>query len=98
LLVMAAGGYYVRLYGGEWGTVAQVLVVAATLLGLLVLIVSGQARARLKVFLSKHFYNYLYDYRDEWLRFIGTLAEGEPGPALRQRVIQALARIVDGTN
>src|SRR5690606_29556168 len=26
LLVMAAGGYYVRLYGGEWGTVAQVLV------------------------------------------------------------------------
>lgn len=98
LLVMAAGGYYVRLYGGEWGTVAQVIVVSATLLGLLVLLFSGQVRARLKVFLSKHFYNYRYDYRDEWLRFIGTLAEGEPGPAMRQRVIQALAQIVDSTN
>ena len=98
LLLMAASGYYIRLYGGEWGTVAQVVVLSASALGLLAVLFSGQVRARIKVFLSKHFYNYKYDYRDEWLRFIGTLAEGEPGPAVRQRVIQALAQIVDGTN
>lgn len=98
LLVMAASGYYVRLYGGEWGTAAQAVVLFASVLGLLALLFSGQVRARIKVFLSKHFYNYKYDYRDEWLRFIGTLAEGEPGPQVRQRVIQALAQIVDSTN
>lgn len=98
LLVMAAGGYYIRLYGGDWGSVAQVIVLAATALGLLVLLFSGQVRARIRVFLSKHFYSYKYDYREEWLRFIATLAEGEPGPAMRQRVIQALAHIVDSTD
>ncbi len=98
LLVMAASGYYIRLYGGEWGTAAQAVLLFASALGLLALLFSGQVRARIKVFLSKHFYNYKYDYRDEWLRFIGTLAEGEPGPQVRQRVIQALAQIVDSTN
>lgn len=98
LLAMAAGGYYVRLYGGDWGAVGQAVFVAAALLGLAVALFSGQVRARLRVFLSKHFYHYKYDYRDEWIRFMGTLAEGEPGPAIRQRVIQALAQIVDSTN
>jgi len=98
MLAIAAGGYYVRLYGGEWGVVAQVALLAASAMALLAVLFSGQVRARIKVFLSKHFYNYKYDYRDEWLRFIGTLAEGEPGVALRQRVIQALAQIVDSTN
>lgn len=98
LLAIAAGGYYVRLYGGEWGVVAQVTLLAASAIALFVALFSGQVRARIKVFLSKHFYNYKYDYRDEWLRFIGTLADGDAGPALRQRVIQALAQIVDSTN
>ncbi len=98
LLAIAAGGYYVRLYGGEWGAVAQVALLAASAIALFIALFSGQVRARIKVFLSKHFYNYKYDYRDEWLRFIGTLADGEAGPALRQRVIQALAQIVDSTN
>lgn len=98
LLAIAAGGYYVRLYGGEWGKVAQITLLAGSVIALFVALFSGQVRARIKVFLSKHFYNYKYDYRDEWLRFIGTLADGEAGPALRTRVIQALAQIVDSTN
>lgn len=98
LLAIAAGGYYVRLYGGEWGMVAQVVLLAASAIVLFVALFSGQVRAHIKVFLSKHFYNYKYDYRDEWIRFIGTLAEGEQGAAIRQRVIQALAQIVDSTN
>lgn len=98
LLAIAAGGYYVRLYGGEWGVVAQVVLLAASAIVLFVALFSGQVRAHIKVFLSKHFYNYKYDYRDEWIRFIGTLAEGDQGAAIRQRVIQALAQIVDSTN
>jgi len=47
----------------------------------------------LKVSISKHFYSYNYDYREEWLRFTATLSEhkGE----LRERVIQSLAQLVE---
>ena len=56
---------------------------------------SGTLRARLKVFLSKNFFSYRYDYREEWLRFTRTLSEGEPGIQLRERSIQAIAELVD---
>lgn len=95
LLVMAAGGMYVRLYGGSWGHMAQAVFLFGALLVLLIVLFSGQAQAKLKVFLNKHFFNYKYDYREEWLRFIRTLSEGEPGAPLRERAIAALADIMD---
>jgi hypothetical protein len=45
---------------------------------LAVLVVSPATRARLRVFLTKAFFRYKYDYRKEWLRFIATLAESGP--------------------
>jgi len=95
LLAMAAGGMYVRLYGGSWGHVAQAVFLFGALVVLLIVLFSGQAQAQLKVFLNKHFFNYKYDYRDEWLRFIRTLSAGEPGVPLRERAIAALANIMD---
>lgn len=95
LLAMAAGGTYVRLYGGSWGHVAQAVFLFGALVVLSVIMFSGQAQAWLKVFLNKHFFNYKYDYRDEWLRFIRTLSAGEPGVPLRERAIEALANIMD---
>lgn len=95
LLAMAAGGIYVRLYGGSWGHVAQAVFLFGALLVLVVVMFSGQAQAWLKVFVNKHFFNYKYDYREEWLRFIRTLSAGEPGIPLRERAIQALANIMD---
>ncbi|MEJ2565528.1 MAG: PEP-CTERM system histidine kinase PrsK [Gammaproteobacteria bacterium] len=95
LLAMAAGGAYVRVYGGNWGHVAQAVFLFGALVVLLVVLFSGHAQARLKVFLNKHFFNYKYDYREEWLRFIRTLSAGEPGMALRERVIEAIANIMD---
>ena len=95
LLAMAAGGMYVRIYGGSWGHVAQAVFLFGALLVLLVILFSGQVQAKLKVFLNKHFFNYKYDYREEWLRFIRTLSAGEPGLPLRERAIAALADIMD---
>src|SRR5262245_1388521 len=65
LLAMAAGGYYLRYYGGSWGAIAQIVFVFAAALMLLVGLFSGQLRARWKVLLNKHFYRYRYDYREE---------------------------------
>ena len=95
LLAMAAGGAYIRLYGGTWGSVVQAVFLFGAGLVLVVLLFSGQMQARLRVFLNKHFFNYKYDYREEWLRLIKTLSAGEPGVPLRERAIEALANIMD---
>ncbi|MBA2351513.1 MAG: PEP-CTERM system histidine kinase PrsK [Burkholderiales bacterium] len=95
LLVMAAAGYYIRYFGGSWGAVLQVTFMFGALLLLLLALFSGTLRARLKVFLSKHFFNYRYDYREEWLHFTRTLSAGEPGVKLHERSIQAIAALVD---
>ena len=95
LLLMAAAGYYIRFFGGSWGGVFQATFLFGALLLLMVMLSSGTLRARLKVFLSKHFFTYRFDYREEWLRFTRTLSEGEPGVHLRQRSIQAIAQLVE---
>jgi len=70
LLIMGTGGYYVRIYGGDWGIAAQAAFLFASGLLLAILLFSRQLRAWLKVIISKHFFDYKYDYREEWLRFI----------------------------
>ena len=95
LLAMATGGYYLRLYGGNWGQVIQAIFLFAAVLVLLVILFSGQVRARIKVFLNKHFFNYKYDYREEWLRFIKTLSTLDESTQLRELTIRAVAEIVD---
>ena len=95
LLGMAGAGYYIRYFGGTWGAVLQITFLFGALLLLFVILFSGTLRARLKVFLSKNFFSYRYDYREEWLRFTRTLSEGEPGVRLRESSIQAIAELVD---
>jgi putative PEP-CTERM system histidine kinase len=95
LMVMAAAGYYIRIFGGNWGVVVQITFWFGALLLLFITFFSGTIRARVKVFLSKNFFSYYYDYREEWLRFTRTLSEGEPGIRMRERSIQAIAELVD---
>ena len=95
LMVMAAAGYYIRYFGGNWGVVLQMTFWFGALLLLFVTLFSGTIRARLKVFLSKNFFTYYYDYREEWLRFTRTLSEGEAGIQMRERSIEAIAELVD---
>lgn len=95
LLVISSIGYYIRLYGGTWGKAAQAIFLSMAIVFLIMLLFSGQVRSRVKVFLNKHFFDYKYDYRDEWLRIIDTLSSGEPGAQIRERVIKAIADLVD---
>ncbi|MGD9164754.1 MAG: PEP-CTERM system histidine kinase PrsK, partial [Chromatiales bacterium] len=95
LLLMSAVGYYIKFYGGTWGKALQVIFFFIALVVLIALLASVHLRSRLVVFLSKHFFNYKYDYRDEWLRFIQTLSEGALDDQIRERVVKAIADIVD---
>jgi putative PEP-CTERM system histidine kinase len=93
LLVMAVVGYYLRFFGGSWGAVLQVAFLFGALFLLIGILFSGIFRSWLKVFISKNFYNYNYDYREEWLRFTRTLAH--EGYGLGERAIQAVAELVE---
>ncbi|MDT8363662.1 MAG: PEP-CTERM system histidine kinase PrsK [Nitrosomonas sp.] len=93
LLLMSAAGYYIRFSGGSWGTVFQLIFLFGAAVLLVILLFSGTTRAWLKVFISKHFFSYSYDYREEWLRFTDTLSEQET--ELRIRVIRSLAQLVE---
>jgi putative PEP-CTERM system histidine kinase len=93
LLAMGSAGYYLRFFGGSWGTVMQATFLFGALVLLAGILFSGTFRSWLKVFISKHFYSYNYDYREEWMRFTRTLSEH--GPNLGDRVVQAVAALVE---
>ncbi|MCU6501587.1 PEP-CTERM system histidine kinase PrsK [Rugamonas sp. A1-17] len=93
LLAMAASAWYLRYIGGVWGTLMQLACLSGAALLLSGLLFSGTVRSRLKVFISKHFYQGRYDYRQEWQRLTHALAED--GATLSQRAIQAVAELVE---
>jgi putative PEP-CTERM system histidine kinase len=93
LFVMAVAGYGLRIAGGEWGTVLQVVFLFGAAVLLAWIIFSPAARAQLKVFIAKHFYSNKYDYREEWLKLTRRLAEGSESEPLPQRGLEAMVRI-----
>ncbi len=95
LLFMAAVGYYVRSFGGDWGRALQLALLFIAALGLGILVLSGSMRAKLRVLVGKHFFSYRYDYREEWLRFTQTLSTQSSPAAMGEQVIRGLADLVE---
>jgi putative PEP-CTERM system histidine kinase len=95
LLIVAGAGYFVRYFGGDWGRALEIELLFAAAVLVVLVVSSGSFRARLKVFVSKHFFSYRYDYREEWLRFTRTLSTESPLHSVQQRTIVALADLVE---
>lgn len=95
LLLMAAAGYYLREFGGGWGSVLQITFLFGSVVMLAVVLTSGRVRSYVAVLLNKHFFRYKYDYRVEWLRFIDTISAHDRIRNLHARAIQAAADVVD---
>lgn len=93
LALMAAGGYYIKLYGGTWGTVIQVVLIFSACLMIAIVFVSRTLRIRLSVFIDKHFFNHKYDYRTEWLKLIAYLSQSSEEIDFHERAIRAIASI-----
>lgn len=70
------------------------LLVSVIGLPVMVLLFSSRLSARARVFLSKSSLAFRYDYRDQWLRLIDTLASPEQRLPLPERAIKAVAQIV----
>ncbi len=96
LLLMAAAGYLIREYGGSWGSALQTAFLFGAALVLMVVALSSQVRARVRVFLAKHFYRNKYDYREEWLNFTGALSARDGDQrAIEQTILKAIAGLLD---
>ncbi len=95
LLLVAATGYYVRFFGGDWGSALQLAAIFVGIVAFLVLAISRTIRAKLRVLLGKHFFSYRYDYREEWLRFTQSLSGQQSPQAMGQQVVRALAELVE---
>lgn len=95
LVLMSLAGYYIRDFGGEWSSAIQAVFLFGAALVLIVLLFSGYFRSRIKLFVSKHFFSYRYDYREEWLHLIDTLSGKVIEGTLPERIIFALAELVD---
>ena len=96
LMLMVALSVLIDRLGSSGAAMVQLgSLILATIAAVLIL-PSTQARARLRVLLSKHIFAHRYDYRAEWLRFTDTL--GRPGDApapLDVRVVKAIADITE---
>lgn len=95
LLAVAAVGYYIRYFGGTWGAAVQVALLFAAVLLLGMLVTSGTFRSKLRVFVTKNFFSYRYDYREEWLRFTNLLATPDASASIHERTVRALADLVE---
>ena len=94
VIVLLLGDYYVLTYAGTWGDAVRIVVVVAAMMAIGGLLISATMRARFRVFLAKSFFQYKYDYRKEWLRFIGTLT-GSDRENVADTAVRAVAQIVN---
>ena len=95
LLLAAAAGLVLREMDEVRGPVVQVIFFAGALAVLAIVLSSGAFWAHAKVFISRHFYQHKYDWREEWLRFMQTVSAGQTAAPLEERCVQAIADVVE---
>lgn len=93
ITILALGGYYVRLYGGNWGTIVYSFVLVGAILLVTTVFISTSIRSRLSVLINKHLFRHKYDYRSEWLRLINYLAQPAESSEANERAFFAVASV-----
>ncbi|MGH6975889.1 MAG: XrtA/PEP-CTERM system histidine kinase PrsK, partial [Stellaceae bacterium] len=83
------------LHGGTWGPAAEIVTLFGSTLVLALVLSSGGIKARINYLVSHNLFSLRYDYRLEWMNFIDILSAPRDGAGLRQRVIHAVANIMD---
>lgn len=97
LVVMAMIGTWLKVFDSAWGSVAQVSFISAAVVVLAVILSSGSVQAAFRNFISRNFFSYKYDYRKEWLRFMASISDSLTELTVPERVIRALATMMDST-
>ncbi|MBB5684426.1 XrtA/PEP-CTERM system histidine kinase PrsK [Sphingobium boeckii] len=105
LLLFALGGYIllVSLINNALGDLLgpsawliQFGFIAGATVAALVMLLSRANRAAIKVQVAKHLFAHRYEYRDEWMRFTGTIGRpGDDAAPLDVRIVKAVADITE---
>ena len=97
LILMATAGYYIKATGGEWGHLLQTIFFIGAILAFFILIMSRQMRAKLTVYISRHFFRYHYDYRHEWVSMTKALFIEKEHDKLAHRALSQISSLVNST-
>lgn len=97
LILMATAGYYIKATGGEWGSLLQTIFFIAAILAFFILIMSRQMRAKLVVYISRHFFRYHYDYRHEWVSMTKALFIENQDENLAHRALSRISALLNST-
>ncbi|MBK1704661.1 XrtA/PEP-CTERM system histidine kinase PrsK [Halochromatium glycolicum] len=97
LLAVGIAAYFLRQVRGDVGTLLQIGFLFGAIVLLALVLFSGSVRARLRVFLSKHFFHYKYDYREEWLRLTGMLSGEDQAIPFHERCVGAISELVESS-
>jgi putative PEP-CTERM system histidine kinase len=95
LLALAATGEVFRGLGAGWGELTEMTLLIAGVAGIAVMLTSASARSYIRRLLEDNFYSHRYDYRQEWLKSIETLAAVPGRAGIQARVIRAVADVAD---
>lgn len=95
LVGLVGGEYYIRRFGGTWSEALRIVFVAGVLVAGAILVVSRTTRATARVLMTKALFQYKYDYRREWLRFIATLSQSDLDEQVPVTAVRAIAQIVN---
>lgn len=83
----AIAAFYVRSFGGPPAIALSIVLAFAGVLTIAIVLSSRTIRSQIRTFINENFYNYKYDYRVEWTKFIQALSQyqerGAPERALR---------------
>lgn len=97
LLALALAGEVLRRFDNIVGWIAELSLVFAGIIGLLLFLSSKSARSILQEIVVRHFFADRYDYRLQWLACIGTLSGTgtKQQTSLPHRAIRAIADVVN---
>lgn len=95
LITISLIGFYFKRVGGTWGELIQTVFIVLGLVALILLMLSGGARARISIWFNQNFFSYRYDYREEWIRFNQILTDTDYGRDISQRALTAMTNIVE---
>ncbi|MFO1367615.1 MAG: XrtA/PEP-CTERM system histidine kinase PrsK [Marinagarivorans sp.] len=93
LSAISFAGYYMSLYGGDWGTIIYSLLLVGTLILLASAFSSSRLREQLSVLVNKHLFSHKYDYRTEWLNVIDQLSKPSNSEEVYQRALSSVTNI-----
>ncbi len=95
LIIISIVAYYVKYFGGDWGQALKVALVYGSLIIFTILLFSNRLRSLIKVYIGKNFFQYIYDYREEWLKFTNLLVDKNSNLEMDKQIIKAFSNILE---